>query len=274
MHRLDFDSKFNLLVQESYLAKQALLSGFEGLLKANYYANLDGYFYQGFFNVSIGVERLLKLVFLTDFMLDNDYRAPSKGQLKSYGHDISALYDGMSKLIEKYCVDAGGAAGFDSDKEILDFLSEFAMVSRYHNLDEICSRKMSVSPLYKWMDILREIYEDSVSCARRESIDMRIILGMNSNNFTVHQDQTGHPLNEFEILQIQNVTRKAGPMAIWRIVELFRPAYYLLGEMADRGRAYERSKGITKMVIPHYEDFFYFLLADRKSCLSRKKWLV
>jgi len=27
------------------------------------------------------------------------------------------------------------------------------------------------------------------------------------------------------------------------------------------------------MVIPHYEDFFYFLLADKVTIKRRKKWL-
>lgn len=274
MNRLDFDSRFNLLVQESYLSKQTLLSGFEGLLKANYYSDLDGYFYQGFFNVSIGMERLLKLVFLTDFMLSNDYKSPSEGQLRSFGHNVADLYEGMSVLLAKYGVNVGSKNVFDVDEEIIGFFSEFAMVSRYHNLNEVCSQKLKVSPLYRWLNILREVYEDSVSYARRENNDMRMLLSMSRNGYTTHQDETGHPLTEFDILQVQNIADRAGSMAIWRIVELFRPAYYLLREMAGRGRAYEESKGIKKMVIPHYEDFFYFLLVDRKSCLKRKKWLV
>lgn len=274
MNRLDFDSRFNLLVQESYLSKQALLTGFEGLLKANYYSGLEGGFYQGFFNISIGLERLLKLVFLTDFMLCNGYRAPSERQLKSFGHNICELYECIPGFLVKYNVGVEVVKLFDVDEEIVEFFSEFAMSSRYHNLNEICSGKLKVSPLYKWLRILREVYSESVSCARREANDMRIILGMARNNYTFHQDETGHPLTEFDILQIQNIARKSGPMVVWRIIELFRPVYHLLEAMADRGRKYEESQGVEKMVVPHYEDFFHFFLADRKSCLRRKKWLV
>lgn len=67
---------------------------------------------------------------------------------------------------------------------------------------------------------------------------------------------------------------KAAPLAIWRLVEIFRPIHYLLEAMAHSAGEYEQSKNITQMVVPHYEDYFYFLLADRNSIKRRKRWLA
>lgn len=82
MNHIGFDKKFTLLAQEAHLAKNTLLSGFDLLLKANFFKNTDGYFYSAFFHLSIGMERILKLAVITHYMLGNDYRSPTVKQLK------------------------------------------------------------------------------------------------------------------------------------------------------------------------------------------------
>lgn len=61
MKQIGFDKKFILLAQEAHLTKNTILSGFDLLLKANFFQDKDGYFYSSFFHISIGMERLLKL---------------------------------------------------------------------------------------------------------------------------------------------------------------------------------------------------------------------
>lgn len=43
--------------------------------------------------------------------------------------------------------------------------------------------------------------------------------------------------------------------------------------MAHKAIDYEIENKIASMVIPHYEEFFYFLLADKFTIKRRKKWL-
>jgi len=82
MRQIGFYKKFSLLTQEAHLAKNALLSGFDLLLKANFFQDKDGYFYSAFFHISIGMERILKLAVVTDYMLSNNYQTPTIKQLK------------------------------------------------------------------------------------------------------------------------------------------------------------------------------------------------
>ena len=88
MNLIGFDRKFTLLTQEAHLAKNTLLSGFDLLLKANFFQDKDGYFYSAFFNLSIGMERLLKLDALLETpakakqILSPSYAANTKPPLK------------------------------------------------------------------------------------------------------------------------------------------------------------------------------------------------
>jgi len=79
---LRFGKSFHLLAQEGHLAKSALLSGFDFLLRAEANANKDGQFYAAFFQLSIGIERLLKLVVVAQHMLENNFVSPTPKQLK------------------------------------------------------------------------------------------------------------------------------------------------------------------------------------------------
>ncbi len=103
MKQIGFDKQFTLLAQEAHLTKNMILSGFDLLLKANFFQDKDGYFYSSFFNISIGMERLLKLAVVTHYMLTNNYSTPTIVQLKNkFGHDVKTLYDECVRLMPEY----------------------------------------------------------------------------------------------------------------------------------------------------------------------------
>ncbi len=93
-----------------------------------------------------------------------------------------------------------------------------------------------------------------------------------SNEFTSHLNE-GHPMMVFDCLHRQYVIERSAPLIIWRLVEVLKPIHFLLEAMAYKAADYEVANKISSMVIPHYEDFFYFLLADKSSIKRRKKWL-
>jgi hypothetical protein len=86
-------------------------------------------------------------------------------------------------------------------------------------------------------------------------------------------DESGHPMMAFDCLHRQYVIEKSAPLVIWRLVEILRPIHFLLEAMAHKAGEYETDNGHKSMIIPHYEDFFYFLLADKSSIKRRKRWL-
>jgi len=71
----------------------------------------------------------------------------------------------------------------------------------------------------------------------------------------------------------QMIITKSAPLIIWRIIEMLRPIHWLLDAMSRQASQYENDQGIRAMVIPHYEDFFNFLLAAKDDIKRRKRWL-
>ncbi|AEM48651.1 hypothetical protein Acife_2563 [Acidithiobacillus ferrivorans SS3] len=280
MRMIGFDKRFGLLSQESHLAKNALLSGFELLLKANFFQGKEGYFYSTFFHISIGMERILKLAVVTHYMLSNNYQAPTINQLKEeFGHNIATLYNNCIKLRSSYRGPQQVTMPVLSaeDQALVDFFTEYAMGSRYFNLNEICEAKMNRSPLYKWLDLARSTYEQYTPSQVRQKSAINLMYSMDrkglTNGFTSHLDEQGHPMMVFDCLHRQYILEKSSPLAIWRLIEILRPIYFLLDCMAHKASEYEVEHGISSMVIPHYEDYFYFLLADRATIRRRKRWL-
>ncbi len=280
MRMIGFDKIFGLLSQESHLARNTLLSGFDLLLKANFFQDKEGYFYSAFFHISIGMERILKLAVVTHYMLSNNYQAPTINQLKKeFGHNIATLYNNCINLRSSYRGPQQVTMPVLSaeDQALVDFFTEYGIGSRYFNLNEICEAKMDRSPLYKWLDLARTTYEQYTPSQVRQKSAINLMYSMDRkglpNGFTSHLDEQGHPMMVFDCLHRQYIIEKSSPLAIWRLIEILRPIYFLLDCMAHKASEYEVEHGISSMVIPHYEDYFYFLLADRATIRRRKRWL-
>src|SRR5947209_276246 len=89
------NSKFNfppsclLLMQEGHLVRSSLTTGLTALRSAH--RGERGLYYTGFFQLSIGVERLLKAILIVDHMSKNNLDTPTRETLKKFGHKITEL---------------------------------------------------------------------------------------------------------------------------------------------------------------------------------------
>lgn len=279
MKHICFTTQFSLLAQEAHLAKNTLLSGFDLLLKANFFQNKDGYFYSSFFHTSIGMERILKLAVVTHYMLTNNYQTPTIKQLKKqFGHDISTLYSECQQLIPTYINQRTATQETNSnDESLINFFTEYGVGSRYFNLNEVCEAKMERSPLDKWLDIARSIYEEYTPPQTRQKSAMNLLYKMDRdgpfNDFTFHLTEQGFPMTAFDCLHRQYIIKKSAPLIIWRLIEILKPIHFLLEAMSYKATEHELANNMQAMVIPHYEDFFYFLLTDKSAVKRRKTWL-
>jgi hypothetical protein len=69
--------KWHALGREAALVRHLVGSGASALGKANY-ADQMGEYYTAFFGLSIGLERLSKLILVADFAITNDGKMPEK----------------------------------------------------------------------------------------------------------------------------------------------------------------------------------------------------
>jgi len=150
MIRKEFpDQTRRLLLKEASLSSMNLGVGLTFLRKYNF-AQL-GFIYQAFFSLSIGIERLIKLIILYEYLcLHNDY--PPNNFLKSKGHDINLLFIEAKSLSKKY----SASKFFDKLDEsliyanILTNLSDFAKTNRYFALDKLSGIDNSEDPVARW----------------------------------------------------------------------------------------------------------------------------
>lgn len=145
----DFKIEEKLLLIEGSLASTILAEGLNCLRKADIYQK--GMYYQAFFSLSIGIERLLKLIIIYDYRAKNSGKMPENRVIKEKGHNLYEMINIVApKILEN-----------DLNKIIIRFLSEFAKYSRYYNLDTITGKSIQkINPLEEWNIIEKMILKE------------------------------------------------------------------------------------------------------------------
>ncbi|MCK9319223.1 hypothetical protein [Methanoculleus sp.] len=116
-------TRFKLLNREAELSSGLIAGGLENLKKIN---RSDSFYYEAFYALSIGIERLLKLLILVEGRPAN---------LKKVGHNLRELFS----IVE---------ISFSEDSmemAIIDFLSDFSNRNRYSILDTLSSNNEEIS---------------------------------------------------------------------------------------------------------------------------------
>ncbi len=168
-YRANFPPSFILLEQEGFLISSCLGRGLTDLRSAH--VHNKGAFYSSLFNLSIGMERLLKALVIIEHIATNNLSVPTKNKLKSYGHNIQELYDQCVKIANARSVAVPDRHSLNPiQKEIISLLSDFAQTTRYFNLDGLNPSHVGRDPLDHWGQIVTAILEKDVPKAQKEKI--------------------------------------------------------------------------------------------------------
>ena len=160
-----------LLQQEGFLAQSCLCNGLTALRQANL-GDGKGRFYSAFFELSIGLERVLKLVLILDHTARQQLQPPDTKTVKNYGHKLSALFD-SAKIIST----ARGITALDDFPDsslpmvMLRFLNDFAHTEgRYSNINQLTKqgRQASTDPIARWGEIASQIMQTHAKPSERQ----------------------------------------------------------------------------------------------------------
>lgn len=268
---------FALLQQEGALASSSLLAGLNALRKANMHGEDRGKFYTAFFQLSIGFERLMKLVIIINHMVNNDYKPMTDEELrKNYGHKIKKLY----KSCQEISIDLGleKLEFFDEESiewEMIHFLHEFALSSRYYNLSKLSDSHKNDDPMAEWWKIINTILLTDVSVKKRQKIENETLKACDDfygNTFTHMRGMNGELLTTFDAIAGHRLVEAAAPYCVWHLHRILEPFYRIVSTICDAAHEQERIRGESFPVIPYMEEFFTFLLHDRSSVLRKKSW--
>lgn len=268
---------FALFQQEGFLTRSCLLSGLNALRKANIDDKNKGLFYLAFFELSIGFERLMKLVLVIDYMNKNNLKPMTDQELKSmYGHKIKSLYTSCAKLNEEQGRSSNEFYNQDSfEWNIIHFLHEFALSARYYNLSKLAGGHKTNDPLREWWSLLACVIHSDVSSKKLEKIQSESLEYCDQiagNSFTMMRGLDGQLMTTLDAIMYPKLVSAAAPYMVWQVFKIFRPFYHLISDVVEVSHTVEHSKGVNHPSVPYMYEFFPFLLLDRAEVVKRRKW--
>lgn len=142
----------SLLLKEAYFASSSLGNGLTLLRKSD--LSKKGKFYLAFHLLGMGLERLMKLIIIERHRGIN-CEFPDNRTLKDYGHKLIDIFNEVCKFYDDSIIKV-----MDNhiSLKILSFLNDFALSSRYYNLDELTNRSTNNrDPLIEWLSVQNEI---------------------------------------------------------------------------------------------------------------------
>ncbi len=162
-----FSQTHHLLTLEGYLLQGCLKTGLNSLQQGH--VGNKGAYYTAFLQLSIGIERLLKVILLIDHMARNDLAMPAIKTFKGYGHDLNKLYDAVKSLPDP-SPNPLVAIELDSiPAKLVEFLAKFAKNTRYHNLDSLVGESTATDPLAEWHVIVLTIFHEDIPQASKKA---------------------------------------------------------------------------------------------------------
>jgi len=270
---MSFPPTFVLLQQEAYLVHGSLSIGLTSLRNATFPDKAT--FYSGFFNTSIALERLMKLVVVTDHMLQHNFSVPSKVELKDYGHDLVTLYASCISVAERNGINGVLSPSCGSiEGKILNFLSEFAIHSRYYNLDALRATPTNYSdPLAGWEVILNEIVNHDVPKTKVKSelaraTDKHELMGDYVYAIQHGMDGTLLPLEEVFTLPVKHAL--ATPYVMVRVFRLLTPLLKIIDEVGNKG--FYESPRDGGPYVPLFGAFFVYFGGSDAEIRRKKRW--
>lgn len=256
-----FNAKGQFLSQEGYLLHSCLATGAMDLQDAS--LSNKGKFYSAFFLLSIGMERLMKVIIIIEYMARNDLDTPKEKEIKGYNHDLVMLFDACKRIASDYDVkDFDNLEEQPLSLEIVRFLSDFSKGARYHNLDSL-SRESNdkIDPLARWRRLLDQVLradglEDDLYATKSQGEELGTLL--ESSLFSLWTDLNGNspPIGELysDELHIQLAT----PFVLARIFTILGSLYELVRHIVDLAHGIELTQRNPLMTVPFMYEFVEF----------------
>ncbi len=260
------------LSRECSLVRGLLRSGITALGKASS-AHIEEY-YLAFFNLSIGIERLSKLVIIVDYKIKKN-EFPSEKVIKRYNHDISNLLEKVFAIAKchnlqllypnKKCIISDA---------IISSLNRFAdaQKGRYANIQALDKKNSNTEfePIYRWHEevdklILDYHWHKTPKSKKSNNIATKIANQVNDCWLIMCVNESGDKMNLEEILSRTESNKVLFKYRIYYTLLIIRSVSEIFNELSQ--------KNYLREFVGLYEFFQGFCLHD-SVLLKNKKWPV
>lgn len=273
-----FSATWFLLEQEGLLAHACLCNGLTALRRANL-GDKKGHFYSAFFELSIGFERVLKLVLILDHMARNKLVPPDSSTVEGYGHKLCSLLEATKAVCATNGVTALGAFQADSlPIVILGFLDDFAHPGgRYSNINKLTGHKYQSmpDPIVQWGNIANRIIREHATPKERQRAELNgQIASVEFGDAAVCliSDMDQQQMDVAPMSTRVSELDAAAKHAIYALVTLIEALRDVIGSLCDSARAANPPDTSGIADVPEMKEFFQFALADRQYVMRKRRW--
>ncbi|MCH2486765.1 MAG: hypothetical protein MK010_03345 [Erythrobacter sp.] len=263
--------------REASLVSQIIGSGATALGRASYGSGF-GEYYTAFFGLSIGIERLAKLILVADYALDNGGALPGQSVVRKYGHKLKDLIAKVDEIAKKRKITVTYLLPTDPIcSAVIDCLDAFSDASRgrYANFEAIGNPAFDPSnePVNKWWTEVVEPILDKHYRGKRAEDGVKnraaIINAMIGHAASVlHTNETGAVMSDVSTASERTgQTKWAQKYGRFYTLSVVRWLSHIFDEMTHSA-GYQPG---LESLFGHYE-FFQTYNLDDSFLLTRKIW--
>jgi hypothetical protein len=279
--------EWHALHREASLVSQLIGAGTTALGRASY-ASAFGEYYTAFFGLSIGIERLAKMILIADYMLEHKGTLPDQNAVRKFGHKLSKLIEEVDRIAKKHDLRLEIFAlrgkklplrkpDCEISIAVIHCLDAFADASRgrYANFEAIGNPAFNAAeePVAKWWrEVVERILDKHYRGTRAEEgvkARAKLIDSMIGDMTTVRYfDEGGETMT-----QVATASERTG-QSKWAqkyervyTLSIVRWLATIFSELTMT-RGYEAG---FEVLFGHYE-FFETFCNDDSSLLTRKRW--
>jgi hypothetical protein len=273
-----FSSAWFAVGREADLATQLVGSGITALGRAHHAQT--GLYSQALFGLAIGLERFAKLIVIADYAIHNSGGFPKNKELRHLGHKLAELLDTCEQLSLAYkpLNDRLIASYWDRPRDpinaaIVNVLSDFAISTRYYNLDHISDTSgPSREPVATWWSHVGEPILKKHYAAERRAEDKRLAdtLGKKMDEVAITRffSEEGDLINDFGSLMLRRqktgVVQRYGRMYTLQVVRWLVALLICLSEKATESDETDAFFGLNERI-------WTFIQPD-KALRDKKTW--
>lgn len=236
--------EWHALGREAALVRHLVGSGATALGKANY-ADQMGEYYTAFFGLSVGLERLSKLILVADFAIENGGKMPEEREIRKFGHKLIDLANAMDTIISKRDLSLRyNRPNTAISSKILECLDAFADArrGRFANFASLGDPNLSSEePIKKWWNevaeaVLKQHYYGKSSQKRVETNAAMIDSMMSPFTMVHHTDESGKHMQDVKSASIRTgqneIVQKYSRYHVLTIVRWLSNALGEIGHLA------------------------------------------
>lgn len=272
---MTLSAEWRALQREAQLAAEQIAAGVTVIGRANHAQT--GLYSQAFFGLSVGLERLGKLIIITDHAINNSGGFPTNSDLRRIGHDLLKILP-RCEAIGNIADPKRAYAPRPVDpihQGIEQTLSEFASKTRYYNLNHITGvAGQQTDPIAMWwqmvgMPICERHYSDRER--KKDTANALVVDQMlGDNSIVIHHGEDGTEINNVGDLVARagatTIVQKYGRLYTLQIVRWLAS---ILSELSRVGAYQKQIEALLGLNEP-----FVIFGNDDKYLRNRKTWSI